>query len=63
MQEDVEVLTADEAEHLRRVITKMSLTLARDGVPPGEKVGRVWRFVRSDLLEYLRGKERREAAS
>jgi len=58
MKED-EVLTAEEAASLLRVSTKTVLTLARDGVLPGEKVGRAWRFVRADLLDYLRGTTRR----
>jgi excisionase family DNA binding protein len=63
MQEDAEVLTADEAARLLRVSTKTILTLARDGVLPGEKVGRAWRFVRADLLEHVRGGGRRKAAA
>ena len=63
MQEDGEVLTAAEAAHLLRVSTKTVLTLARDGVLPGEKVGRAWRFVRGDLLEHLRGDNRRKATA
>lgn len=63
MPEDAEVLTADEAAQLLRVSTKTILTLARDGILPGEKVGRAWRFVRADLLEYLRGETRRRAAA
>ena len=63
MQEDAEVLTAEEAAHLLRVSTKTILTLARDGILPGEKVGRAWRFVRADLLEHLRGETRRKAAA
>lgn len=55
MTEEPEVLTADEAAELLRVSTKTILALARDGTLPGEKVGRAWRFVRSDLLAYLRG--------
>jgi len=53
MQEDAEVLTAQEAARLLRVSPKTILTLARDGVLPGEKVGRAWRFVRADLLGHL----------
>jgi excisionase family DNA binding protein len=62
MQEVAEVLTADEAALLLRVSTKTVLALARGGVLPGEKVGRAWRFVRSDLLHYLRGNARGGAA-
>jgi excisionase family DNA binding protein len=64
MKEDTEeILTADEAAHLLRVSTKTILALAREGVLPGEKVGRAWRFVRADLLDYLRGNGRRSAAA
>ena len=58
MQEVAEVLTADEAAELLRVSTKTVLAMARAGALPGEKVGRAWRFVRADLLEYLRGQNR-----
>lgn len=60
MQEDAEVLTAEEAAALLRVSTKTVLALARDGAIPGEKVGRAWRFLRSELLDYVGG--RRKAA-
>ncbi len=55
MAEDVEVLTTEEAASLLRVSTKTVLALARQGSLPGEKVGRAWRFLRSDLLGYLHG--------
>jgi excisionase family DNA binding protein len=58
MKEDTDVLTAEEAAELLRVSTKTVLTLARQGDLPGEKVGRAWRFLRAELLEYLRGAER-----
>jgi excisionase family DNA binding protein len=55
MQEAHEVLTAGEAAALLRVSTKTVLTLARAGSLSGEKVGRAWRFVRSDVFAYVRG--------
>lgn len=55
MTEEHEVLTADEAAALLRVSTKTVLALARAGTLPGEKVGRAWRFVRRDVLDYVRG--------
>ncbi len=58
MTEDAEVLTTEEAAELLRVSTKTVLTLARDGALPGEKVGRAWRFLRTDLLDYVRGSHR-----
>jgi excisionase family DNA binding protein len=55
MQEVAEVVTAEEAAELLRVSVKTVLALARAGALPGEKVGRAWRFVRADLLDYVRG--------
>ena len=49
----MKVLTAEEAAELFRVSTKTILALAREGALPGEKVGRAWRFLRADLLEYV----------
>lgn len=50
-----EVMTTDEAAALLRVSTKTVLSLADSGALPGEKVGRAWRFVRTDVLSYVRG--------
>ena len=55
MAEEHEVLTTDEAAALLRVSTKTVLALAREGTLPGEKVGRAWRFLRSDVLAVVRG--------
>lgn len=55
MTEEHEVLTADEAAVLLRVSTKTVLALARAGTLPGEKVGRAWRFLKSDVLIYVSG--------
>jgi excisionase family DNA binding protein len=63
MAEDQEVLTAGEAADLLRVSTKTLLALAREGTIPGGKVGRAWRFVRTDLLGYLRGRQREGSGS
>lgn len=48
-----EVLTGREAATLLRVSMKTLLRLAREGLLPGRKVGREWRFVRSELLAWL----------
>lgn len=55
MPEEPEVLTAEEAADLLRVSVKTVLALARAGTLPGEKVGRAWRFVKTDVLNYVRG--------
>ena len=48
-----EVLTPDEAAQLLKVSKKTLLRHARDGQVPGVKLGRVWRFRRSELLDLL----------
>jgi excisionase family DNA binding protein len=62
MTEEPEVLTADEAADLLRVSTKTILGLAREGTLPGEKVGRAWRFLRTDLLAYVGGPRSKSGA-
>jgi excisionase family DNA binding protein len=57
-----DVLTAEEAAEFLRVSTKTVLALAREGALPGEKVGRAWRFLRADLLDYLHGRRRDQHA-
>ena len=55
MAEEHKVLTTEEAAALLRVSTKTVLALAREGSLPGEKVGRAWRFLHSDVLAVVRG--------
>ena len=50
-----EILTAEQAADLLQVSTKTVLQLARDSELRGHKVGRAWRFCRSDVLAYVRG--------
>ncbi|WP_251424351.1 helix-turn-helix domain-containing protein [Pseudarthrobacter sp. NCCP-2145] len=57
MAEQHEVLTTEEAAALLRVSTKTVLSLANSGALAGEKVGRAWRFLRSDVLSFVRGTE------
>ena len=48
-----EILTCQEASALLKVSDKTLLKLAREGDLPGQKVGRAWRFCRTDLLAYV----------
>ena len=48
-----EVLTTDETAQLLKVSKKTLLRHPRDGDVPGAKLGRVWRFRRSELLDLL----------
>ena len=50
-----EVLTPDEAAVFLKVSTKTVLRHARSGHLPAAKVGRSWRFRRSQLLLFLDG--------
>lgn len=53
MEDDNAVLTAGQAAQLLHVSTKTLLRLARDGDLPGRKIGREWRFARTELLRLL----------
>ena len=50
-----EVLNSEEAARFLRMHVKTALRLARQGKIPGCKVGGEWRFLRSELTEWLRG--------
>ena len=50
-----EILTAEQAADLLQVSLRTVLQLARGGELPGHKVGRAWRFCRTDVLAYVRG--------
>lgn len=50
-----EVLTAERTADLLQVSLRTVLQLARDGQLPGHKVGRAWRFCRTDVLSFVRG--------
>jgi excisionase family DNA binding protein len=50
------VLTLGEAAKLLRVPVSMVRTLAEERELPGRKIGDQWRFLKSVLLEWLRGK-------
>jgi predicted ribosomally synthesized peptide with nif11-like leader len=52
-----EVLNSEEAADLLGVRPLTIRTYARRGVIPGKKLGNEWRFIRSDLLAWLRGQE------
>ncbi len=50
-----EVMTTEEAASFLKVSTKTVLRQARAGELPAAKVGRSWRFRRSQLLLFLEG--------
>ena len=58
-----EILTADEAAEMFRVSTPYIRNMANSGEIPGTKMGDDWRFLREDLIDYLRERARREQQS
>ena len=52
---DREIVNADGAAEALGVSRRLVLRLAREGKLPGKKVGREWRFVRSDLRAWISG--------
>ncbi len=54
--DSVDVLTAQEAADYLRVNVKTLYRLVRAGEVPGQKVGRSWRFRRSDLASFLQAR-------
>jgi predicted ribosomally synthesized peptide with nif11-like leader len=55
-----EVLNSEEAADLLGVKPFTIRTYARRGVIPGKKLGNEWRFVKNDLMAWLRGMETEE---
>jgi excisionase family DNA binding protein len=53
MSSDSEILTSEEAATLLKVSNKTVLKLARVGDLPAQKIGRAWRFCRSELLAHV----------
>jgi excisionase family DNA binding protein len=56
-----EVLNSEEAARFLRMHVKTALRLARQGRIPACKVGGEWRFLRSELREWLRGNHTTDA--
>lgn len=54
----MEIMTADEVAALLRVHVRTIYKLAEQGVIPGNKIGRSWRFNRRDILELVSDKKR-----
>ncbi len=55
--ETKEVLTTEEAAEFLSLTPYTIRDYARKGIIPARKVGKSWRFVKADLLSWLRGKD------
>lgn len=54
-----DVLTVPEVSEFLRVSTETVYRLAQRGELRGRKIGRIWRFKREDVLDFLSGDGRR----
>ncbi len=52
-----DVLIATELAELLRLHVKTVYKLAESGVIPGKRIGRSWRFNRSDMLKFIGNEE------
>jgi excisionase family DNA binding protein len=50
-----EVLTLDELSDYLKLSKSTTYKLVQEGVIPGQKVGKHWRFLKSVVDEYLKG--------
>jgi excisionase family DNA binding protein len=51
-----EIMTPSEVANLLKIHLKTVYKLAEKGVIPGNRIGRSWRFSRSDVLELVSSK-------
>lgn len=49
-----EIINANQASDLLGIPEKTIRRLARNGIVPGRKAGRVWLFSKSHLIEWVR---------
>src|SRR5437016_396668 len=59
---DNDILNADGAAKALGISKGLLLRLAREGIVPGKKLGREWRFLRSDLRSTLSSAAQVESA-
>jgi len=57
-----EILTATEAAELFKISVAYLRILASNGEIPGVQIGSEWRFLKTDLIDYLRERGKREQA-
>ena len=57
--EDEEILTVEQVSKFLKLHQRTIYKLIRSGVIPGRRVGNSWRFLRSEVIKFLRAKEAR----
>ncbi len=56
------ILTLAQAGELLQLSTRTIVKLAVAGIIPGRKIGAQWRFLRTDLEEYVHGGTKQAAS-
>src|SRR5262245_10922831 len=57
--EDDETLTVEQVSKFLKLHQRTIYKLVRSGIIPGRIVGNSWRFLRSEVIKFLRAKEAR----
>ncbi|MFQ5852903.1 MAG: helix-turn-helix domain-containing protein [Candidatus Binatia bacterium] len=54
-----EIITPSQVASLLQIHVRTVYRLAEEGVIPGNRIGRSWRFSKRDILHLVSGKQRR----
>jgi excisionase family DNA binding protein len=55
--EDDEILTVGQISKLLKLHQRTIYKLVRNGMIPGRRVGKKWRFLRSEIMKFLEKKD------
>ena len=53
-KEDDEILTVDRVSGFLKLHPRTIYKLAQEGILPGRRVGKQWRFLRSEVIKFLK---------
>jgi len=56
-KEDDEILTAGQVSKLLKLHQRTIYKLVRNGTIPGRRVGKSWRFLKSEIMKFLEKKD------
>jgi len=57
-----EIITANEAAAMLKVHLRTIYRLAEEGIIPGNRIGRGWRFNESDLLKLISNRNKKKSS-
>lgn len=58
-----EIITPSQVANLLQIHVKTVYRLASEGTIPGNRIGRSWRFSKSDILKLVSGAQAKEPSS